>query len=631
MALSDRGADRLTALATFGVCLAAYVATLTPGMAYPGGDGQELTLAAATLGLAHKTGYPLFTWLGFAFTRLVPIGDAAYRTNLMSATLGAASVALAYRIARELHVERMVAAFAALLFGVSTSFWAQAVVTEVYAPNACLVAFTLWLALRWARRAEAPETHARAERLFPRFALVYGLSLGTHLSSLGFAPAYALFTLLIDPRILGRPRTVARAVACFLLGAAQFLWLPLRAGAVDTFPNASPDTLARFWAYTLGAFPELRFMYPLGALPARVVLYLTLLMRNFGTVGTALGVVGLWTLWWRDLARFWLLFAMYAVHVAFFSQFGAPDIEVFFIPSHLIFAVCIGVGTQAIVDVVRPAVARVVRAPRVVAVALGCALAFPLATRAGASFAANDQSTDTVIPDFYRSALAFLPERSALIGGRGAFGADLFYFRRVLHLRPDVLLPMARGAPPVPPGTTIFTTPQALAAGPFGPPRGTFPEHAWYVPVLLGNRGAYVLYRVDTAPPPLVVPHAEPEVRLDHTVDGATILGADRPRDGGPGWIRLRTYWRIAPGRAPIVSTRIGAVTLEAHELGFGNLDRYRRETQPPADGVVVEDVGVVLPSYLARGRYPLAVAVVRLGPHGIAPQWHEVGSVDVP
>jgi len=630
MPLSDRGADRLTALAIFGVCLAAYVATLTPGMAYPGGDGQELTLAAATLGLAHKTGYPLFTWVGFAFTRLLPIGDAAHRTNLMSATLGAASVALAYRIAREVGVERLVATFAALLFGVSTSFWAQAVVTEVYAPNACLVAFTLWLALRWARWAKAPDTHARAERLFPRFALVYGLSLGTHLSSLGFAPAYALFTLLVDPRILGRPRTVARAVAGFLLGAAQFLWLPLRAGAVDTFPNASPDTLARFWAYTLGAFPELRFMYPLGALPARVTLYLTLLVRNFGTVGTALGVVGLWTLWWRDLARFWLLFAMYAVHVAFFSQFGAPDVEVFFIPSHLVFAVFVGVGVQAIVDVVRPALAGVVRAPRLVAAALALVLALPLVPRTHASFSVNNQSTDTVISDFYRSALAILPPRSALIGGRGAFGADLFYFRRVLGLRPDVLLPMERGAPPVPPGTTIFTTPQALAAGPFGPPRGTFPERAWYVPVLLGNRGAYVLYRVDTSPPPLVVAQAEPEVRLDRTVDGATLLGADRPAGDRRGWVRLKTYWRVPPGRAPVVSTRVGTLTLEAHELGFGNLERYAREVQPAAGGTVVEDVSVVLPSHLAPGPHPLEVGVVQMGAGGIAPQWTRVGQVEV-
>ncbi len=626
MAPADRAADRLVALAIFGVCLAAYVATLTPGMAYPGGDGQELTLNAATLGLAHKTGYPLFTWLGFAFTRLVPIGDAAHRTNLMSATLGAASVALSYRIGRELGVERIVAAFAALLFGVSTSFWAQAVVTEVYAPNACLVASTLFLALRWARYAERPETHARAERLFPRFALVYGLSLGTHLSNLGFAPAYALFALLIDPRILARPRTVARAVALFLLGAAQFLWLPLRAGAVDVFPNAPPDTLARFYAYTLGAFPELRFMYPLGALPARVSLYLTLLARNFGTVGIGLGVVGLCTLWWRDLPRFWLLFGMYAVHVAFFSQFGAPDVEVFFIPSLLVFAVCIGVGTQAVIDGLRS----VLRAPRAVAVALALVLFLPLLDRAQASFIANDQSTDTIIPDFYRSALALLPERSVLVAGRGAFGADLFYFRRVLRLRPDLVLPMERGAPPAPAGAPLFTTPQALAAGPFGPPRGTFPEDAWYVPVLLGNRRAYVLYRVQTSPPPLVVADAAPALRIDRTVGGTTLLGVDPVGGGAPGRVHVKSYWRVAPGRPPIVSTRVGTLTLEAHELGLGNLERYGREVRPAEGGVVVEDVSVVLPSHLARGRYPLQVGVVELDAHGIAPRWLDAGQVTV-
>ena len=60
-------------------------------------------------------------------------------------------------------------------------------------------------------------------------ALTFGLSLGTHLSNLGFALAFALYVLLVDWRVLKRPAVVAGALALFLLGCLQFLWLPYKA------------------------------------------------------------------------------------------------------------------------------------------------------------------------------------------------------------------------------------------------------------------------------------------------------------------------------------------------------------------------------------------------------------------
>ena len=170
------------AVGIFLVCTTLYVATLTPGLAHLGGDGHELTVVAATLGLAHPTGYPLYTWLGHLFT-LLPIGDVAYRTNLMSAVLGGAGVALLYLVARRLALRPGIAAFTALLFGVTTTFWSQAVITEVYAPNVFALALVLWLLLRWAGRP--------ADGRLAVCAFAYGLSLGMHFSNAAFAPAIA--------------------------------------------------------------------------------------------------------------------------------------------------------------------------------------------------------------------------------------------------------------------------------------------------------------------------------------------------------------------------------------------------------------------------------------------------------
>ncbi|MCI0476086.1 MAG: DUF2723 domain-containing protein, partial [Anaerolineales bacterium] len=243
-----RARDALIAFVIFAICFLLYHATLTPGLSYASPDGNELTTVAATLGLAHPTGYPLFTWLGFLFARL-PVGEVAHRTNLMCALLGAGGVALLYLIARRVELTRAVAAFTALLFGVSTTFWSQAVITEVYAPNVFMLALTVWLLLVWSCHCERSEAISKSQleiasahkpRLamtkefwFIAFALIFGLSFGTHLSNLGFAPAYAFFVLLTDWRILKRPLTILAAFIAFLIGVAQFLWIPLRAATVN--------------------------------------------------------------------------------------------------------------------------------------------------------------------------------------------------------------------------------------------------------------------------------------------------------------------------------------------------------------------------------------------------------------
>jgi len=126
------------ALLVFTLALAVYNATLTPSLSYKSPDGNELATIPYILGLAHSTGYPLYTWLGKLFTYL-PIGDVAHRMNLMSAVLGAAGVAILFGIVLLITRHRLVAVFTALLFAFSLAFWSQTGIAEVYAPNVFMI------------------------------------------------------------------------------------------------------------------------------------------------------------------------------------------------------------------------------------------------------------------------------------------------------------------------------------------------------------------------------------------------------------------------------------------------------------------------------------------------------------
>ncbi|MFQ5811875.1 MAG: protein O-mannosyl-transferase family [Anaerolineae bacterium] len=653
-ALRTHWLDFAIALAIFALALAIYNATLTPSLSYKSADGNELATVCYTLGLAHSTGYPLYTWLGKLFT-FIPVGDVAHRVNLMSAVLGAAGAALLYLIMLTITNRRLPSAFTALLFAFSLTFWSQAVIAEVYAPNVFMITLTVWLLLRPPSVPPNPSTLLRAgfggevgRNSLPRAACLllaafaFGLSLGTHLSNLGFALAFALYVLLVDWRVLKKPALIAGALVLFLLGCLQFLWLPYKSSTLnDAFMlRNAPRTLQSIYRYTLGAFPEFKFAFPLQAIPDRIVLYLELLRQNFGLTGIALGVYGMWEMLFRHTRKFYLFIAMYLVHVFFFIQYRVFDLDVFFIPAHFIYVIFIGYGVHRLVEYVRALLnvvdfgsldqtSEVLGLWRgVVNVGLAVLLCLPIAREVQANYERNDYSDETAINDFYENVFEFLPEGSVFLGRGGVFGHDMFYFRLVYNLRPDVLMPHLTNPRPSPEdvrGRQIYTTmrldsPQA-GRGPWALPPGLVESDAWHIPVLMGQsdgpipggRGRdLVLYRVNAEPPELVVRVAEPEYPISQQLGGLELLGYDLDGEevSQGGHLHLTFYWRVLKPEQALIVTMLGDESLEAHPLGLGNLSRYMQEFRPPQDAIIVEDYLLVVPSQTPAGWHTLKVGL---------------------
>jgi len=605
--------DAVWALALAGAAFGAYLATLTPGLAYEGGDGPELTVVASTLGLAHPTGYPLYTWLGWLATHVVPLGSLAWRMNLLSATLGAAGVGMIYLVARRLPMHPVPAALAAAAYGVSTTFWGQAVITEVYAPNVFALGGTLWLALRWADGVARDPVPARDDRRFAFFALAYGASFGMHLSNLGFAPAYAAFALLIDPGILRRPWSVARAVLAFLLGVAQFAWLPLRAGFNDTFPNSAPQDWTGLYRYTVGTFATEREALPIGNVPAQFARYVALVVDNFGVAGLVLGLAGMARLARVAPRRFWLLFLMWAMAVGAFMRTFLLDVDVFFVASNVVVALFVGAGLDAVRAGIVAATGRSRRAARALSTAAAVAAIVVLAGAGRASWRANDRSTDTALGDFYAAAFEMVPPQSVLVpAGRGAFGSAAIYWRLAHGGRADFVLASDRGLPPpVDRPLTFF----AQTTAPPGLERPWSPRAAAFTHVLRGARRDLVLYRLerDTVPEPWPPPDRMPGAG---TLVGGSITPVKSVR---PARVHVRALWKVV-GEMPIVTTRIGDVTVEAHRCAGAVI-----ATQP-ASRVVQEDYDLIVPSQLPNGSHPVALGAIDYQDGRIAVRWAPAG-----
>ncbi len=191
------GWTRRDSLVAGGLALisgAAYVRTLAPGVV--AGNSAEYQYVAPILGIAHSTGYPLYTLLGKAFT-LLPIGSVAYRMNLLSAVAAAVAVATVYALVLRLTGRRMLGVAAALAFAFAASFWSAALIAEVHTLNVAFIALDVVLLLRWSTR---QGTLPRSEVAWPElrlFALMYGLSLAHHRMALLLAPAFAVYIVLV--------------------------------------------------------------------------------------------------------------------------------------------------------------------------------------------------------------------------------------------------------------------------------------------------------------------------------------------------------------------------------------------------------------------------------------------------
>src|SRR5512144_2671056 len=89
----------LPGLFVFVTLLAIYLRTIAPGLTWAndGSDGADLITAAATGGVAHPTGYPLYLLLARLF-QFLPAGSLAFRTNLMSAIMAILAAWLIYEL-----------------------------------------------------------------------------------------------------------------------------------------------------------------------------------------------------------------------------------------------------------------------------------------------------------------------------------------------------------------------------------------------------------------------------------------------------------------------------------------------------------------------------------------------------
>ena len=322
-----------------GLSLAAlllYVATLAPTVATVFDDSLEFQVVLPSLGIAHPTGYPLYTLLGWLASRL-PVADLAYRVNLLSALAGAAAVGIMFLTARRLGSGRLPAAAMTVVFALSTTWWSQATIAEVYTLHGLAVALILYLTLA------GQGTRA------PWLALVFGLALAHHRTTLLLAPGVAVYLLWTDPGVLRRPRDLARLALAFLLPLALYLYLPLRGQSVTSLDGAVVSTWDGFWRHVMASdYGSFLSANPL-AIQRPASYPLRLLLSQMGLAALLLGLLG-WLRWPRQPRQWTLLALVFAANLVFALGYKTADVDVFYIPVVMVWLLVAAAGLSWLLE-----------------------------------------------------------------------------------------------------------------------------------------------------------------------------------------------------------------------------------------------------------------------------------------
>lgn len=283
-------------LIVFGV----YLFTMSPGLTSD--DSGELAGVCATLGIAHPSGYPLYSITGKIFNFLFPFGNPAYRANLVSVFFAAITAYVVFLIIKRWSAAAGVVL--SLLLCAAHNFWEMGIVTEVYMLNAAISALILYFIL--------DKNKGEISKRYFLVSLLAGLALTNHFTAALIFPAIIVWFLFnfseIRQRNIGNSSAsrglrvywspeLVRGILFFITGLLVYLFIPVRANCDPVYSWEDPKTYERFlYLVTRSRYGgQLAQGNPLPVtldlIVNNLLLFTEVLVENFTPVGAVLLVI----------------------------------------------------------------------------------------------------------------------------------------------------------------------------------------------------------------------------------------------------------------------------------------------------------------------------------------------------
>jgi tetratricopeptide (TPR) repeat protein len=427
--------------------LAVYFPTMSPTVGII--DSGELAAVACTLGIAHPTGYPLFTLLGSMISMLPIGGEEIVRLNAMAAIVTSLSVScfvlLSLGVTRTLlpgkewtiwaergpsPVAIAASVGASLLLGFSETVWTQALGVEVYSLHLLLVMMTLTMFLSVVA-GQKGEPHA-TKAGWPLVAFLLGLSFTNHMTTVLLIPGMLVFYLSRYGVKKESLYHLGRMIPFFLLGLSLYLYLPVRASHAPLFSWGDVTSAERFLWHVTGKQYRVWLFSSSEVAGRQLVYFWESLPGAFGYAGLFLAALGIPVLWRRARKMFVFTTVLFLTCVSYSVNYDIHDIDSYFLLAYVVLAVWAGCGLYTLLTWLE----RRTRVPRLAVFALS--LAAPLISCLH-HYGDVDQSEDFMVEDYTMNMFASLDSNAIVLSYQWDYWVSAsYYYQAVKDVRPDL-------------------------------------------------------------------------------------------------------------------------------------------------------------------------------------------------
>jgi len=432
--------------ASFLIPLIVYLITLAPSVTFI--DSGELAAVASRLGVAHPTGYPLFTILGKLFTFL-PVGDEIYRLNLMSAVLSSFALYMFFNLMvlllsdkhlindmqsdsgkMSLYIIYNISLSSVLVLAFSRTFWDTANAIEVYSLHSLFLVANIYLILKaCSYDPDSESSYIKKERYWILYAFVLGLSFTNHLSTIFLSVGSIYLYFAVNGFKKDSFKRILILIIPFLIGYSVYFYLLIRAEN-NVLSWGYPHNFENFWRHFTGKQFSIWMFSSMENASKQFTYFTNNYPAEFFYLPLLIAIPGLFEVYRKSKKLFYFTLLLFGFCITYAINYDIYDIDSYFLLAFIVTAIWFGFGLLFICRKLKDNV-------KAISFAFLLICLIPLSQ----NFSKVDESKNYFVDDYTLNIFRSAPENSIIFSTQWDFWiSSSIYQQYVRNIRPDIIV-----------------------------------------------------------------------------------------------------------------------------------------------------------------------------------------------
>ncbi len=433
-------------LASFFIPFIVYLITLAPSVTFI--DSGELAAVASRLGVAHPTGYPLFTIIGKLFTFL-PVGDEIYRLNLMSAVISSLALFMFFNLMVLLLSDKHlindmqtysgkmspfiiynISLSSVLVLAFSRTFWDTANAIEVYSLHSFFLVTNIYLILKACSYDPGNESsYIKKERYWLLYAFVLGLSFTNHLSTIFLSVGSIYLYFAVNGFKKDSFKRILILTIPFLFGYSVYVYLLIRADN-NVLSWGYPHNFDNFWRHFTGKQFSIWMFSSMENASKQFSYFTNNYPAEFFYIPLLIVIPGLFEIYRKSKKLFYFTFLLFGFCIMYAINYDIYDIDSYFLLAFIVTAIWFGFGLLFLCGKLKENV-------KAISFAFLLICLIPLSQ----NFSKVDESKNYFVDDYTFNIFRSAPENSIIFSTQWDFWiSSSFYQQYVRNIRPDIIV-----------------------------------------------------------------------------------------------------------------------------------------------------------------------------------------------